>query len=478
MRLVRMFIILATQIVILESLVVAAAAAPLFQAGAAEADITPPSFPVSSNGSMRDRQATAAHDRLLARCMVLDDGKTQIGIAVCDSCMIPREVFDEAKRLAAAKTGIPTRHLLMSATHTHSGVTVTGVFQSEPVAGYAEFLAQRIAEGIESAWKQRVPAQIGWATAEDPTQVFNRRWLMKPGFDYVDPFGRGTDRVRMNPPRNHTDLLKPSGPIDPEICLVSVQTIDGAPIAVLANYSLHYVGGVPSHLLSADYFGEFARRFTQRIDAESVVPSFVAMMSNGTSGNINNVDFRRTGVRREPFEQIRAVALSVTDAAYRGYARIRYQPWVPLAMREEQVELGVRRPTDLELQSAKQALEQAGPGPYQKRELIYARETVLLADYPATVRAKLQAIRIGKVGIVSTPCETFVETGLAIKEQSPFDTTFTIELANGYNGYLPTPRHHGLGGYETWRARSSYLAEDAEPKIRATLLELLTAIAP
>ena len=54
----------------------------------------------------------------------------------------------------------------------------------------------------------------------------------------------------------------------------------------------------------------------------------------------------------------------------------------------------------------------------------------------------------------------------------PFPQTFTIELANGYNGYLPTPEQHKLGGYETWRARSSYLEVDAAPKIFDTVMEL------
>ena len=49
--------------------------------------------------------------------------------------------------------------------------------------------------------------------------------------------------------------------------------------------------------------------------------------------------------------------------------------------------------------------------------------------------------------------------------------------ANGYNGYLPTPEQHQLGGYETWRARSSYLEVDAATKIQSTLLSLLREVA-
>jgi hypothetical protein len=109
---------------------------------------------------------------------------------------------------------------------------------------------------------------------------------------------------------------------------------------------------------------------------------------------------------------------------------------------------------------------------------IYARETVLMAAYPATMKARIQALRLGDLAIVSSPCETFTETGLAIKARSPFAQTFTISLGNGYNGYLPTPEQHRFGGYETWRARSSYLAEDAEPRIRQTQLELLKKLHP
>jgi neutral ceramidase len=143
----------------------------------------------------------------------------------------------------------------------------------------------------------------------------------------------------------------------------------------------------------------------------------------------------------------------------------------------KEIELGVRLPADKDVARAREILEAAKGKPLKTLPEIYARETVLLAKYPPKVKAKLQAIRVGDLGIVSSPCETFVETGLEIKKKSPLRPTFTIELANGYNGYLPTPEQHKLGGYETWRARSSYLEVDASTRITATLLELLGQVA-
>ena len=450
----------------------------LFHAGAYAIDITPTTLPVSVPGSFGPVMATHVHDLLHARCLVLDNGDTRVAFAICDSCMIPREIFDAAKQQASRETGIAVDHILASATHTHTAVTVTPLFQSTVEFEYCEFLADRIADGIIRAASQLEPARIGWAVGNNPRQVFNRRWFMRPGFSMTDPFGRSTDRVRMNPPRASPKLFKPAGLIDPEVTVLSVQAADGRPIAVLANYSLHYVGGVPSGTLSADYFGEFARQFTLLIGAAGTDPPFVGIMTNGTSGDINNINFLENSPGRQPFDQIRLVAEDVAQSAHAAYRRIEYRDWVPLKIIEKEIELGVRRPNPEEIDRAQMILKEAGDGPWRgDRRVIYAAETLDLAEYPASVLAKLQALRIGGLGIVTTPCETFVETGLAIKQQSLLRPTFTIELANGYNGYLPTPEQHALGGYETWRAKSSYLAVDTEPKIRSTLLKMLNEIA-
>lgn len=449
----------------------------VFRAGAFAQDITPTKFPISVNGGMTDRMATMAADRLHARCLVLDDGATTLAFVVCDSCMIPREVTDRAKELAQKATGIPPERILISATHTHTAPTVAGVFQSEPDEAYQKFLAEKIAAGIARAKSQLQPAKIGWGVGRDETQVFNRRWKVKPGSVLLkDPFDKGTDKVRMNPGYLHADLVEPAGPIDPEISFISVHSTKGTPIALLANYSLHYVGGVPA--LSADYFAMFANRMSTLLDADKADPPFVGIMSNGTSGDINNVNYSKAGPgKKESGEQARLVAESVARATFDAYKTIKHHDWVPLASAQKEIELGVRLPDAKELKRAQDILAAAKKPVLTTQPEIYARETVLMAKYPKTVKVILQAYRVGDLGIVANPCETFVEIGLDIKQKSPFRPTFAVSLANGYNGYLPTPEHHALGGYETWRARSSYLEVNAAPAITQAWQELLKAVA-
>ena len=412
-----------------------------FRAGAATSNITLPLG--ARNGGVIARGAIAKqiHDELRARCLVLDDGRTKVAIAVCDLRMIDRAVVEEARKLACEATGIPPANVLISATHTHGAPGVIGMHPDEIDRWYRDFLIRRIADGIRRADLNLAPAQAGWGLGSVPNQTFNRRWHMKKGTATANPFGAKGDTVQMNPPRQSPNLVRPAGPADPGLTALSVQGIDGRPLALLANYSVHYVGGYRGGHVSADYFGVFADRMAQLLEAPASDPPFVAIMSNGTSGDLNNI-----------------IQLSAT---------------VSLAAAVVDLELGVRRPDAERIAWAKQKIQEGA----KSRTRIYAEETLELAKFPASVPVRLQVLRIGKLAIAAIPCEVFAETGLAIKEQSPLDATFTIELANGYNGYLPTRQQHAWGGYETWPARSSYLEVGAEAKIREGILKLLRQVA-
>ncbi len=442
----------------------------VLRAGAFAQDVSPKKFPISLNGGFLDRMVKATHDPIHARCLVLDDGKTQIAIVVVDSCMIPRELMDDAKKRTQKSCGIDPKNILISATHTHSAPTVAGVFGSDPDKDYVEFLTEKIAEGITKAHKNLVPAKIGFGRADEPTQLFNRRWKRETAFIPADPFGGMTDLVQMNPGHEVKGLVEQAGVTDPQISVLSVQTKEGKPLAILANYGLHYVGGNPD--VSADYFGAFADLLSQLVAPEQKSPSFVGIMSNGTSGDVNNVNFAKGPLKREPGEQIRIVADIVAKKTKEIYDKIEHKDNITLATVSKELSAKVRKPNKDEVERAKKILADEAIK-IGTKEKVYARETVLLQDFPDEVKFQLQAIRIGDVAIGAIPCETFTEIGLEIKKKSPIKQTFVISLANGYNGYLPTPAQHKLGGYETWRARSSYLEVKASEPITEGVLELL-----
>src|SRR5205814_10601702 len=225
---------------------------PLLRAGAAAVEIAPQTFPVLVNGGFFPDRATKVNDPIRAKCLVLDDGATRLAIVVVDSCMMPRALLDQAKALAREKTGIPTERMLISATHTHSAPSAMGALGTPADAHYVAILPARIAESIERANRNLEPAHLGWGVIDDHEHTFCRRWIRRPDRMIDDPFGQRTVRANMHPGYLNPDVIAPSGPVDPGLTVLSLQTAEGKPLAVLANYSMHYFGASP---VSADYYG-------------------------------------------------------------------------------------------------------------------------------------------------------------------------------------------------------------------------------
>ncbi len=441
----------------------------ILRAGAHAIDVSPRSFPAVISGGFLAGTAGSLRDPLHARCLVLDDGTTRVAIAVVDTLMMPREMLDRVKTLASKATGIAAERMLISATHTHSAPSVMGALGTGVDQPYARLLPEKIVKGIELAAKNLAPARIGWAVAKDYEDTHCRVWIRRPDRIGTDPFGRRTVRAMMHPGYQNPDYIGPCGPYDPDLSILSLQSADGRPIALLANYSMHYFGATP---VSADYYGRFAERIKQMIGADQLDPPFVAVMSHGTSGDAHWMDYSRP--RKSP--GIDTYAQRVARVACEAYRKVQYHDWVPIAMAEKKLTLKRRLPDQQRLAWARKII--AAMGDRQKpnsQAEVYALEQIFLNEEPRR-ELKLQALRLGQLGITAIPNEVYGITGLKIKAQSPLKPTVNIELANGAEGYIPPPELHPLGGYNTWPARTAGLEVGAEPKIVEAVLRLLEEV--
>ncbi len=460
----------------------------VFKAGAHRVDISPTNFPVLVNAMFTERTATNIADRLYVQALTLDDGSNQIAFAIVDTCMIARDLIDRAKEIASRSTHILTSRMLVSATHTHSAPSAMGCLGSRMDTNYAKYLEPLIAQAIIGATKNMQPARIGWGSMDDWDHTFNRRWIRRPDKMLVDPFGDQNVRAHMHPGNESPDAVGPSGPVDPGLSVLAVQTRAGLPLAVLANYSQHYYG---SPLVSSDYYGRFSSYLTKMIADKSPAAtqvdsdrrigpplagnpthSFVAMMSQGTSGDLMWMDYSIPAMDIGYDAYAKQIAEEVAEV-WRG---IKFHDWVPIKMAESKLVLNFRIPSEERLQWARTKSESLkGRLPATLPE-IYALESIYLHERPRA-ELKLQAIRIGDLGITALPNEVFALTGLKLKGQNPMSSGFNIELANGAEGYIPPPEQHPLGGYTTWPARTAGLEPQAEPRIVEELLKLLEEVA-
>ncbi|MCB1120718.1 MAG: neutral/alkaline non-lysosomal ceramidase N-terminal domain-containing protein [Verrucomicrobiae bacterium] len=442
-----------------------------FEAGAYAIDISPQILPAIRNGSFTQRMEDQVLDPLHARCFVFKSGEETVAIAVVDSCMIPREVCNQAKRLANAQTGIPVDRILIASTHTHSAPGVMNLcLGSSSDSNYEKFLPPKLAEGIIRAFANLEPARIGWTVVDAPEHTHCRRWLKHPDHFAEDPFGETTVRAMMHPGYQNPEYIGEAGPVDSGLSLLSIQSVKGGrPIGLLANYSMHYFG--VSGGFSADYYGLFSGLMEQKIaETPQANPAFVAAMSQGTSGDLHWMDYSKPKKENYTIEQY---ASELAEIAFSAYQEIDYETNVtPLAMAETAIHLNRRMPDPDRIAWATDLNQKRGDRRPENRPEVYAEQAAWFVENPRE-ELILQAIRIGELAITAIPNEVYGITGLKLKAQSPFRTTFNMELANGAAGYIPPPEQHFLGGYTTWPARTAGLEPDAEPVIVDTLLGLL-----
>lgn len=451
------------------------AAAAEFRAGAAMVDVTPVEFPVLVNGGMLSNTGTKVKTPLHVRAIVLDDGRERLGIAVVDSCMVPRELCDEIKQLAATRTQLRPDRILISATHTHSAAAAMGCLGTEADPKYVPYLRLKVAEALAAAEQRLEPARVGWGVVDAAEYTALRQWVRRPDRLEKDPFGNFSVRANMHAGRVWDDVTGEAGPEDPDLSLISIQARDGRPLALLANFSMHYFSDAA---ISADYFGLFcgAIEMAQREKVPADKPPFVAIMSHGCSGDIWRRDYTKPIPKPADDFTIETYSAELAQLALGALPKIAYRDDADLAMSETRMRLRYRVPDAQRLEWAQRIVAAMGDRPPKDTTEVYAREQILLHERQST-EVVVQGLRIGDIAIATTPNETYALTGLKLKLQSPLSKTMVIELANGGDGYIPPAEQHPLGGYNTWAARSAGLETGAEAKITAAALAQLEAVA-
>jgi hypothetical protein len=422
------------------------ATAAEFLAGVAVVDITPPPA-YRMSGYFNERLNTGTHDPLEAKALVLRQGEAQAALVFCDLIGISPGVSASAREKAAAKTGIPAAAILIHGTHSHTGPLYDGAlrqhfhdiavekFGKDPqeVVDYPAHLVERIVEAIAQAHTGARPVSVHSGVALQRGLSFNRRFHMKNG------------TVVFNPGKLNPEIVKPAGPIDPDLSMVFFKTPDGKQnLAGLAVFALHLdtVGGTE---YSADYPFYLERTLRQSLGNE-----FVSLFGNGTCGDINHIDVTHNRPQKGHDEAGRiGNALAETVRAELPGLKPAAAPM--LAVKNAVVDVPLQQYTPGEIAQAKRDIFKVGTNQSSFLEQVKAVKIVNLQMRPApTAPLEVQVFRIADdLAIVGLPGEVFVDLGLAIKRGSPFAKTLVVELCNDVPAYIPTKKAFAEGSYET-----------------------------
>lgn len=416
------------------------------RAGFAVEDITPP-LGYRMSGYFRERLSTGVKDPLQAKALVLQQDQEVVALVFCDLVGISLDVSTRARNKIADEIGIPASHTAIAATHSHTGPLYFGALRAhfrrkaieqhghDPYeeADYAAVLVDKLVAAVQTAKAALQPMQLAAGYAHEDRLSFNRRFHLKNG------------TVRFNPGQLNPNIVRPAGPIDPEVGLVSLTPVDGKqPAAAIVSFALHLdtVGGTE---YSADYPKHLQEALRKRFG-----PEFLSFFGIGTCGDINHVDVSIKG--RRSAEEIGTLLAESVGEQLPKLPPIEHPS---LKVLSEHIDAPLQQYSPDETAAAGELMEQVDDPqvPFLDRVGAYKIMALGLRE-GATIPAEVQAIRLSdELAIVTLPAEVFVELGLAIKQGSPFETTLVIELANDAPGYIPTRKAFVEGSYETVNSR-------------------------
>jgi hypothetical protein len=413
------------------------------RAGAAAVTINPAAgTPLA--GYYSARGASAVLDNLYCKALVLHEGDTRIALVVCDLISLPRRTVTEARRLIEKDTGIPASHVMISATHTHTGPVVARESARDDLDGgssdlgrrYTEALPALIARGVAEANNKLAPARVEAAIAKEEHLSFNRRFFMRD------------QTVSWNPRKLHPDIVKPAGPIDPDVAVLYFAASPSKPLATYVNFAMHpdTVGG---EAISADFPGVLSRLLSDQQGTE-----MVTLFANGCCGNLNHRNIDWADAQKGPHEA-RRIGTALAGDVCRALPLLKPLKTGTLKVKSEIVSLPLAPISDADIVRAKdvvQRMRDPKTAFLEKVKAYQVLDVAARAGKPWEVEVQVVSLA-DQAAWVSLPGEIFVELGLAIKKESPFPYTMIAELANGSIGYIPDRQAYAQGNYEVVSAR-------------------------
>ena len=453
------------------------------RSGCYECDITPP-LGMERPGNYTKTYVTSVHDPLKVRAAVFDSGSTRAAVVSVDTCAVGARLVAEARARIQKRCGIPAEHVLIAASHTHSGGPLFGWMAADfadapkrvrelavdesvvidPI--YQEWAIAQIATAVAQADQQKREVKLSFDTGRAPGVAFNRRFRMKNG------------RVYTHPGKGNPGIVAPAGPVDDEVGVLGIWGAGRELLGCIVNFACHATtspGGI-----SADWIYFLEQTIRGALGQHAIV-----LFVSGAAGDVTQIDnqSRREDELGEHWSRV--VGATVGAEAVRLLSCARPREAQELSVRRSVLDIPRRLPSATRLAEARRIVENSTP-PVEKNEweagaatteFLMSKELVVLDQLVrqnSSASVEIQALQIGPSLWLANGAEYFSESGLAIKRGSPFPRTQIITLANGALGYVP-PADAFLpsgGGYETVLTSYSNLRINAADDISVESVKL------
>ncbi len=416
---------------------------------AAEVDITPP-VGHRMAGYFDERLATGVHDPLKAKAIVMKQGDEQIALVFCDLVGVSLNVTTNARSQASDKTGIPASHIVISASHSHTGPlfddtrrhyfheTALAKYGTDPKEKiyYPDFLIERLVQVITQAQAKLHPAKLEVGIAKQENLTFNRRYWMKDG------------KVRFNPGQLNPNIVRPAGPTDSDVGILLARELrSDKAFAGATVFAMHCdtVGGTQ---YSADYpffiQGTLRKAFGKR---------FISGFGAGTCGDLNHINVNHKDTIKG-FAMAEHLGSTLGQTVLNASTNLHPVSNPSFKVLSSTIQVPLQEVTPEQLADARSKISKLGDPKTDFFVKVVAVKVLDLEHKQNPYPMEVQVFRFdSETALVCLPCEIFVELGLAIKEASPFKNTIVQSICNDRPSYVPTKKAFTEGSYEVTNAR-------------------------
>jgi hypothetical protein len=416
-----------------------------FEAGFAEADITPP-LGTKKIGWIKEIIMDTALDPLFARAAAFQSGEDRIAFIQLDLLCIRWTEVAEIRRRIEEAYGFPGSAIMVSTTHNHAGPAVVALGEVPLDEGYVAGVVEKVVAAFGEAVRRMQPAKLGLGSVFEWKVSHNRRMVMRDG------------TVKTHSGYGSPNALYVEGPIDPEVAVLVVKDWSGNTLGTLVNFACHPTDHGGDTAMSAGFPGVLAHEMKDR-------GSPVTLFLNGAAGNLS------AGNPLFGFpDAMEQTGKALADDIVRAMDGLAYRDAVKLGYRSETLYLPFRQITEDELRGTVRGAQRFIDSS------IYDRA---MPDLVAQIRergsqlAEVQVLSLDEISFVAVPGELFVQLGLRIKEESRPRRTLMVAFTNGYIGYVPHREAFERGGYETTFGWGSFLAPEAGDMLVECALALL-----
>ena len=410
------------------------------RAGAARLDITPPVNPQYPPSGKYE------HERLYVRAIVLDNGLTRAALLNADLGNMPEDVWTGASRQIAEELKCPVENIIISATHTHSGVPAGPPPTGAPPQQASAPIVAAMTDAVRQAKAKLQPAFVGFGTGASYLNV-NR--------DSV------SDRTHL-----WTQAPNLNAVSDKTVAVVTFTSPTGDPIAAYVNYAMHPINGYLVGITSADYPGAASRYVEQSFDEKMVM-----VFTQGASGDQNPLLMRpatnalasKSGVKISGYELVREDVEAPLREGQVPHGKLdskvgdRLERWIESEgqlLGEEIIRVmsSTRNLSgDVALGGAQKVI--GCPG----RQRVNAGREGEPGTYKDSdpVNIRLGMVGIGDIALTAVNAEIYTMISQRTKKLSPMANTVVVTLANGRasSGYIPDDASYGHNTFQVLGTR-------------------------